>query len=137
MPAPQPAKLWITCATVFVAAVFVWLVVEIARNADWPWYAILLFGVSWLGIGLSATWAFVVQMSTRWDLQGVSQLSHRGVIRLRWQDISEVTAKQMGLLVLSDGNSSVSVLLMAYDSPRAVESWIRDRLAEFGRPAKP
>ena len=57
-------------------------------------------------------------------------MSLSGVVRLRWQDVSAVTAKQMGLLVLSDGNSSVTIALLAYDSPRAVKSWIRDRVAE-------
>jgi hypothetical protein len=114
------------------------MVVDIARHAGWPWYAVVVFGVCWLALGLSAMWGFVAQISTRLDLQGVSQMSLLGMVRLRWQDISEMTEKKrMRLLVLSDGKRSITIALVAYSSPYAVQTWIRDRLTTREKPAKP
>jgi hypothetical protein len=116
-----------------VAATFVWLFVDIARNAGWPWYAVLLFGACWLALGLVAVWAFMIQIFTHLDLQGISQLSLRGVIHLRWQDVCEVRERPKSLLILSDGNNRVTVALMAYSTPHAVQRWLRDRLEESAK----
>ena len=133
--APRAATSWIVGLVAFVTVVFVWVVVKVAQTAAWPWYALLLFATCWTALGCFAMWGFVVQIFTCLDSQGVSQLSIRGLNRMRWKDISTVSEKHMGTLVLSDSKSSITIAPMAYNDASAVHQWIRDQLAQTGAPA--
>jgi hypothetical protein len=132
---PRVAIPWIVGIVAFVAAAFGWVAVGVAQIPGWPWYAVVLFVICWAALGLVAMWGFVIQIFTRLDSTGVSQISLRGVTRIRWEDVSAVSEKQMGTLVLSDRRHSITIAPIAYSDAHAVNRWVNNRLRKAGAPA--
>jgi len=132
---PRAATPWIVGVVAFVAVVFGWVAVSVAQIPGWPWYAVVLFVVCWAALGLVAMWGFIVQIFTRFNSTEVSQISLRGITRIRWEDVSVVSEKQMGTLVLSNRGHSITIAPIAYSDARAVYRWINNRLRKAGAPA--
>ena len=132
---PRAATTWIVGATALVASVFIWLTVRVAETAAWPWYAVLLFALSWIALGVLALSGLLIQALTRLDSQGVSQVSLRGTKRMMWKDVLKVSQRHMGTLVLSDDSTSVVIAPIVYNNADAVHKWIRSKLEQAGAPA--
>lgn len=132
---PRVATPWIVGVVAFVAAVFGWVAVGVAQIPGWPWYTVALFVICWAALGLVAMWGFVMQIFTRFDSTGVSQISLRGITRIRWADVSVVSEKQMGTLVLSSHGHSITIAPIAYSDAGAVNRWIDNQLRRSGAPA--
>jgi hypothetical protein len=132
--APRAATPWIVGVIVFVATVFAWMTVQVVQTSAWPWYAVLLFAMCWVGLGALAMSGFVMQIFTRLDSEGVSQITVGGVKRMLWKDVSTISERHMGTLVLSDSKSTITIAPIAYNDANAVHWWIRDHLRRATAP---
>jgi hypothetical protein len=132
---PRPATPWIAGVLVFTAAVFLWITVQVFQIEDWPQSAVLLFTACWLGLGVLAMSGFIVQIFTRLDFEGVTQISARGPKQLLWKDVASISTGHQGALKLSDDRTTIIIMPMLYYSAGGVDRWIRNRLERASAPA--
>jgi hypothetical protein len=135
---PRVAKPWLIGIVVFLALVFGWVATRIPEMeikssggaVAMPLYSVVLFETCWLGLGLACIWNFIVQLCTRLNPSDISQLSLKGVVRLRWGDVVHLSEGYMGTLVLSDGIRSITIASTVYENTDALYAWVHQRLEQ-------
>lgn len=131
---PQPATPWINSVLIFIAAAFLWVTVQVVQIEDWPQSAVLLFAGCWLGLGVLAMSGFFVQIFTRLDDEGVTQISTRGLKRMLWKDVAAFSQGHQGALKISNGETTIIIMPMLYNSADGMHCWVRNRLKQAAAP---
>lgn len=115
---------------IFFAAAFLWVTVKVIQIEDWPLSAVMLFAACWLGLGVLAMSGFIVQISTRLDHEGVTQISARGLKKLLWKDVAALSEGHQGVLKISNDETTIIIMPMLYNSAGGMHRWIRNRLKQ-------
>jgi hypothetical protein len=131
---PRVATRWVVVMMVFLVAVFGWIA-KTGFDNNWPLYAIVMFEVSWLLLGLVCLWGFVSQILTRFDAKGVSQFTLRGPVRIQWENVTSMSNRPKGVIELSDGSTFVRISSVMYSPQPDLYRWIEQRLQRSNAPA--
>lgn len=127
---PRPATPWIVGLLIFIAVAFLWVALQVARIEDWPRSAVLLFAACWLGLGVLAMSGFIIQIFTRLDHEGVTQISARGFKKLLWKDVAALSEGHQGSLRISNDDTAIIIMPMVYNSADGVHRWVCSRLKQ-------
>lgn len=119
---------------IFLAAAFLWVTVQVVQIEDWPQSAVLLFATCWLALGALAVSGFIVQILTRIDHEGVTQISARGFKKLLWKDVAALSEGHQGVLKISNDETTIIIMPVLYNSAGGMRRWIRNRLNQAAAP---
>jgi hypothetical protein len=102
--------------------------VEWPPNAFFSWAVYL--GIFWLVPLLTAilpTWGVIQQQSTEFTANGVEQLSIRGVISIKWNEITKIESNKSGRIRLLAGKRNIRISIFLFHKPAELTQFIIEK----------